>query len=261
MMIRLCRRIGKAVSYYLAHPCAALQRERIVTCERGFRIWHRHENLIEREIGSYGVWERAETEAVLRVIKPGDICIDVGANIGYFSLLMANAGATVTAFEPTQYGFARLRRNLSLNPDLATRVTPVQLALSDTPGRFRKAFEARFSLRVLAHTEEDEIVAETLDNYWLDRRIDFIKIDVDGYDTNVVLGATRTLQKWRPVIMAEFSQRHLASCGSSIQALADAFIRVGYEDCELIGLCRRVSLKELVSTVGSPCNVMLHHPG
>ena len=194
---------------------------------------YRDENQIERSIKNTGVWETAETEAVRSYVKPHQVCIDVGANVGYFSLLMAKLGAKVYAYEPTAYGFTRLNQNLELNPEIANNIVAINKGLGDKSCYINEAIEARFSLRVLAHDRPEIMEFETLDSWW-NQGLDFIKIDVDGHDTEVVNGARKTLLRYRPIVMAEFCDRVLRPHGSSVLKLAQAFLECGYDNCVVL---------------------------
>jgi FkbM family methyltransferase len=257
--MHLIRKIGKAAAYIASNPVAAFRGDSVTTTADGVRLLYRHENLIERRIREKGVWEPAETEAVRRLVKAGDVCIDVGANVGYFSLLMASLGASVVAYEPTRYGFERMRANLRLNPSIQSRINVLKRGLADSPATVQAALEARFSLRVLAHTEPETVQLETLDLAWNRDRLDFVKIDVDGHDVGVVRGGIRTLRRFRPVVMAEFSQKHLALYGKSVSDLALAFMEAGYEMCEVLGEGRK-SLHDFTKSVPAESKNLLLFP-
>lgn len=241
------RRIGKATRYYLTHPLAPLERERVVS-SNGFNVLCLSENLIERSIMQTGVWEPAETEAVKRTVMPGDICVDIGANIGYFSFLMATLGAKVLAFEPSQYGFERFSANLSLNPGLDIQAK--RIGLGDKKHTITEAIEARFSERVLAHDHPESIVIETLDSYEL-RKLDFLKIDVDGHDVSAIRGSLETLKRHKPVVLAEFCERVLKPYGTSAQELGDLFLSCGYANAIDLGTGMTADLRRLPSEIST----------
>ncbi len=149
-----------------------------------------------------------------------------------------------------------------LNPNIAGRIRLEKIGLSDRAATITEAIEARFSLRVLAHTEFEPISLVPLDEYWTGKRLDFVKIDVDGHDTSVVRGAKNTLRRFRPVVMAEFCNRELLRYGSSIEALAAAFDDAGYTECEVIGLGEQMSLAAFLRShlAAEPRNLLLRPP-
>ncbi|MBX6324228.1 MAG: FkbM family methyltransferase, partial [Rhodospirillaceae bacterium] len=83
------------------------------------------------------LYERATSRAIARHLRAGAVALDIGANIGAHTLPMARRvgpAGRVVAFEPTDYAFAKLRRNVGLNPDLAARIACLQVLLTGTDG-------------------------------------------------------------------------------------------------------------------------------
>jgi FkbM family methyltransferase len=129
------------------------------------------------------------------------ICVDAGANIGYHSILMARLAqsGTVYAFEPTEtHDF--LVSNIEANN--ASNVTPLRLGLSD------RSFRGEESIfRIWGHDPEvTEVEFVTLDEFAVRvglERLDLIKIDVDGFDLEVLWGAESVLKRFQPVVIVE----------------------------------------------------------
>lgn len=234
--VRWAKRFVKPATHYMARPHALFWREREVVTADGLRLWCHPENLIERTIIDTGLWDPWETAVVKTLVGPEAIVMDVGANVGYFTLLMVKQVGThgqVHAFEPTQYAYGRLQRNLALNPHLPTSVVRlVKKGLLANAERRRVALEARFSQRVLAHTEPEEIEFTSLDAYREDQglqRVDFIKIDVDGHDVSVMQGASETLRSCQPLVLAEFCERVLLENGSRVADYVELLRSHGYD--------------------------------
>lgn len=127
-------------------------------------------------------------------LKPGDLFVDVGANIGIYTVFALDLGAEVIAVEPTPNA-DYLRENLALNGCTAQ---VVQKALSDAPGRVRMTQ----GLDSLNHLLLDgaggvEVECTTLDLLLGDRVADGVKIDVEGAERLVLEGATRSLSEHR----------------------------------------------------------------
>jgi FkbM family methyltransferase len=146
--------------------------------------------------------------------------IDVGANIGYYSIclakLLGNAG-TVLALEPNAESFSQLRMHCEMND--VTNVVAVRCAASDIPGESVLRDHGvgdlgKFSLR-RSEAERDTagpcgqpVPVETVDRLCLEhglRHVDLIKVDVEGYETEVLLGAGQILRRDKPILVLEWS--------------------------------------------------------
>ena len=110
--------------------CAGRPRYRIASTEAGvFRC--NLQDFVQRSIWLHGTWEPFHTSYVRRHLRAGDLFVDVGANVGWFTVLAGRLGANVVAFEPLPSIFAELQANVALN-----RLTPrlVRAAIGDTEG-------------------------------------------------------------------------------------------------------------------------------
>ena len=151
---------------------------------------------------------------------PNDaIIFDIGANIGSmtFSFAQLAPNGYVYAFEPTDYAFNKLIRNISLNNELAKHIIPIQIFLSNQSKANHKMI-AYSSWKVDGKTSDkhslhggiiksaNSIPTTTIDDFSKDReirRLDLIKIDTDGYELQILLGAKKTLEKYLPYIIFE----------------------------------------------------------
>jgi FkbM family methyltransferase len=167
------------------------------------------------------------------VVKPGMVVIDVGANIGCHTFPLARlvgAAGRVVAVEPTSDGFAKLRRNLSLNAFSNVKLVRAGLADQDL-GPVENHFLSSYRL-----DGKDEIPTEitrvlTLDTLVNEEglpRVDFIKIDTDGYEKKIVDGARETLSRYRPVVFFEFGPHNLRGNGAEPESLLETFWSLGY---------------------------------
>jgi FkbM family methyltransferase len=169
-----------------------------------------------------GAYEVSTLRAYEKVIRPGDTVFDIGANVGahtlHFARLVGPAGQ-VYAFEPTDFAMGKLRSNLRLNPDLAKRVTLQQSFLvagrTDQPPASIPSSWPVAPNQVDLHPEHfgkaqplTKATTITADDYCAQAgiaRIDFVKIDVDGYEYPVLRGFRQTLQRLRPRILIELA--------------------------------------------------------
>ncbi|GMV18745.1 MAG: hypothetical protein AMXMBFR56_69690 [Polyangiaceae bacterium] len=145
-----------------------------------------------------GLHEFEEMAFVTHLLRAGDLFLDIGANIGSYTVLAsAVAGAHCLSFEPYPATFRRLEDNLRLNA-LEHLVTPRRLALGEAVGELQ--FTA--SLDTVNHvltpnetsaTDSVTVPVATLDAELCERVPTVIKIDVEGYETSVLNGASKTL--------------------------------------------------------------------
>lgn len=156
-----------------------------------------------------GYWEFWTTALIARRLRPGQVAWDVGANLGYFSVLMADAvgpGGRVTAFEPNPRLALLAERNLALN-GFAARSSVRRVAVTARPRgtlRFRADLRDPKNGRLLDATEPDpaelddalEVAVSTmrLDDME-ESRVDFIKIDVEGAEESVWAGMQGVLDR------------------------------------------------------------------
>lgn len=239
--MRLIRKIAKYLLFYLCDPRNLFATEKVGVTNDGLKYWCLLENHIERSILNNGVWEPLETNAVKKLLHSGGVVFDIGANIGYFTLLMSKlvgVDGQVHCFEPTTYAFKRLLKNIKLNPELPLHNIKLNnMGLSSCSESKIESLEARFSARLLAHDEEELIQFITLDDYFnslkLDR-LDFIKIDVDGYDYAVIRGGAEILKKFKPTVMAEICNRVLKERGVDVINYLNMYRSYGYSKCTLL---------------------------
>ncbi len=140
---------------------------------------------------------------VLHLLRPGEHFVDVGANIGSYTVLAAGAAkARVTAIEPVPATFSNLERNVSLN-GLASTVKCWPIGLADVPGKLRFSSGLDTVNHVLLdsdHTPCVEVPVMRLDDIIGDEVPVLVKIDVEGYELPVLKGAAKTLSS--PTLLA-----------------------------------------------------------
>jgi FkbM family methyltransferase len=160
-----------------------------------------------------GEYEPAVTDAVRKVVSAGDVCIDVGANFGWYTTLLARLagpGGAVHAFEPVPDVYAWLQRNVALSGD-GPHVHLVRAALGDGSQRevtlylFEEMSLGHTSLRPGQRTPSRVVTAPlmTLDEYIAQAGagpVSFIKADVEGAELAMVSGADRVLAQPVPPI-------------------------------------------------------------
>lgn len=152
---------------------------------------------VGRAIARLGVYDLPVSEALWRLLAPGDRALDLGANLGYATSLMAarvGSGGAVLAFEPHPGNFARLERNLARWPVSSVRAYPV--ALSDRAGVAALVVPPEFNenhgLPRLARAGETgamEVPTERLDAFTGAGDFAVMKVDVEGHEAEALAGA------------------------------------------------------------------------
>ncbi|KQS99089.1 hypothetical protein ASG68_18875 [Rhizobium sp. Leaf453] len=215
---------------------------------RGCRFFCGETNKIERELkkghnvyGDYH-YDLINFSVVESVVTTGHVCLDVGANIGVYSNIFASLSgdaANVHAFEPVRHIRNKLLANSKLNGhseinvnsfalgDVETQMTMFQIK----PGHRRGGVSSLMqndTYKELGKEHFDEVVVPVLllDNYVEQKQlpsVDFIKIDVEGFEMNVLRGGRKTVSKYRPFIILELDfDRHGKEIGAEMcQYFAD----------------------------------------
>ena len=190
------------------------------------------------------MFERGTSNALKGLVKPASVVLDIGANIGVHTLLLAQLvgpSGRVLSFEPTDYAVQKLRRNLDLNCRLAERVTLFHCflaakdggevpdliysswPLTESEGLHNKHLGLAMPTNAAPARSIDGILAELGGP-----SVQLVKIDVDGFESEVLRGATALLRDRRPIFMMELSPYVLDEHGSSLEELLTFFVPNGY---------------------------------
>jgi FkbM family methyltransferase len=176
--------------------------------------------------------DMAEMTAWRRHLRPGDLFLDVGANVGVYTIWAAQLGAEVIALEPGRAAFHRLRQNLALNSmDVECR----QVAVGAEPGRLELT-DGKDTLNrlVLPGTEEAgktvTVDVVTLDDVLGERTATGVKVDVEGAEELVVRGAARALSEGRIQLMQlEWNQTSEKMLGHDRRPVWELLQNWGYD--------------------------------
>ncbi|RLQ21534.1 FkbM family methyltransferase [Seongchinamella sediminis] len=193
---------------------------------------------VSRCLREQGIWEPYESSLVLAFLAPGDVFVDVGANIGYFSLLAASRvgpDGAVYAFEPDPDNFLLLTNSVALNGKQGiVHVTRAGLAAVSGEARLYLSEDNLGDHQIFATDEARRSRAITLLNgaeYLAARseRLDLLKIDTQGSEYGVVAGLMPLLASLarKPRIIIELTPLSLRQCGSSGRALVELLAELG----------------------------------
>lgn len=145
-----------------------------------------------------GLMEYRDMGFLLHFLRPEDRFLDVGANVGVYTVLAAGEiGAGTVCVEPVPNTYERLQKNMRLN-ELDDRVSALQIGLGSEPGTLRMTvgLDTQNHIATEAEVREGkavEVPVRTLDTVVSDRCPVLIKIDVEGFETEVLRGGPKTL--------------------------------------------------------------------
>ncbi|MEV6395382.1 FkbM family methyltransferase [Streptomyces sp. NPDC051907] len=256
-LITLCRwyvrhapgRLGTAAvaARYLNPRLQRLPRRRVARTRFGARFLVDTEDLIQRYLYMFGVWEPHMTHWLQRRLRPGDTFVDVGANIGYVSVLasrLVGESGRVVAIEASPAFHHRLRQHARLNG--CANIRAVNAAVSDQrkPLTFVLASSKNLGANSIVPYDGPaesvfEIEASPLPDL-LDAeeiaRARVIKIDVEGAEGGVVRGLAPMLDLLRPdaEITVEVTPDRMAQLGDSVEELLEIMRKHGFHVYRLV---------------------------
>jgi FkbM family methyltransferase len=189
----------------------------------------------QRDLYWFGARDYWDAYHIRKQLQPGSVILDIGANFGYYALTLAAAlkrQCRVHAFEPNPPTHRRLVRNIELNGLMRiVRAHPVGLSdqaaaasMIDAPGNPSRA-------RIGSIESGGGIRLVTLDAFCRAQsiqRVDFMKIDVEGFEERCLRGAEKTLARFKPMLCLELNPMFLGYQGSSVEAVVAILRRHGY---------------------------------
>lgn len=186
-------------------------------------------------IRSQGVWEADVMKLLARTLRPGSTFVDVGANVGFHTVLAAQLvgdEGTVVAVEAAPWSLELLRANVWRH---GARVTVAPVAASDSAGTVRLELDPRHrsGARLTEAADAVEVRAAPLDELVPDGAVDVLKVDVEGAEPLVLRGARSVLERSpRLVAVVEFrDEPHLS--GESPEEVLAFYESLGFELCLL----------------------------
>ena len=168
-----------------------------------------------------GLHEFNDMGFLLHFLRPDDLFVDIGANVGSYTILAAaESGTSVISVEPVPSTFKRLESNILVN-NIIKKVSLFNIGLGSEPGkvRFTRSLDTVNHVATVDETDVIDIQVDTLDHLIGLQSPALIKIDVEGYETSVLNGAAETLKK--------------GSLKALIIELNGSGKRYGYEDSDI----------------------------
>ncbi|MEY2472570.1 MAG: hypothetical protein QOK28_1899 [Actinomycetota bacterium] len=205
-------------------------------------VCHPHENASSAVLYAR-LPEYEEMSFVLRFLRRGDTFVDVGANVGTYTLLAASVeGTRVIAYEPTTSAFSRLRENITVN-NLGPRVTARQAAVGATSGEASVTTDLGTMNRITEDGSGERVPLVALDTDASVGRVTLLKIDVEGAEVEVLRGAEQLIERDSPALIIE---------ANSPGALSDWLTTRGYSFCRYDPVTNELT----ASAIGQGANVI-----
>ena len=192
---------------------------------------------LDQQIAQRGTFEPSTTLLVRTLLKPGMQVMDVGANIGYFSLICAQqvgSSGKVWSFEPVSAYRERLLWHIGANGfeervcvadyGLSDAVKSLPISLGDSSGTLHWALPSPPAL-------VETIQVRPFDEVWRELgcdNVNFAKIDIDGHEPFFLRGAQSFFQQCKPIMVLEFSQINLIEAGEHVHLLKGMIEELGY---------------------------------
>lgn len=233
-------------------------------------LWlHADDQVMLPYLRSSGVWEPSEERLLSSLFRPTTRFLDVGANVGYFSVVASKLAprGSIDAVEPLPANLALLRMNLFMHA-AAARIWPLAL------GSGRDVLPLRFEARNYGDARLGSASAQSglspaasilapvvaADDLFANQQFDLVKIDVQGYELEVLRGMRRILRT--AIVVAEFFPNAIEDRGLDPAAVLAGYRELGLEwsaavesrlerldDRQLIGLCRNAGPNGYVNLV------------
>jgi len=178
----------------------------------------------------YGIYEPKETKLIKNIVKPTFTVIDIGAHIGYYTLIMARKAKIVYAFEPNPYNFELLKRNIEIN-----RLTNVRLynkAVGNLNGKANLFISnlnsgmSRVYNSIYCEKEPLEIDMIRLDD--IIDKVDFIKMDIEGSELGALNGMKKILENG-VILLMEFHPPSIREYGADPAEIYNLLTNLGYK--------------------------------
>lgn len=182
---------------------------------------------IHRDLYLHGIREPQATRYLQSILRPDWVVVDIGANIGYYALQEARVVKSVIAMEPTPASYDTLLHNARLND--YKNIMAYRLAIGDHDGEIGFALSHACNWNSIAEGGGDiTVVMMTLDSFLRGIKVDFIRMDVEGYELNVLKGMAGILQEQKPRMFLEVHRDKLKDYGSSQRELMEYLASFGY---------------------------------
>lgn len=189
----------------------------------------------------YDGFEKDELHFVSEVLKKGDIFIDIGSNVGLFSLIASRcvgSDGKIIAIEPTPTTYERLLENIAING--ITNIESRNIGLSNELGELNfyisdSGYDAWNSFVPSADNKLQKQISVNVSNLdhelqHVDKaKIKLVKIDVEGWEKYVLKGGASFFKNYSPIVMVEFTEENTYNAGYCARDIYDIMVLYGYD--------------------------------
>jgi FkbM family methyltransferase len=242
-----------------------LQRDLVATAGDGFAFYCRLTGLIEWQLFVYGYFEKDIRDYIAQSLAEGDIFVDVGANIGCFTLLaskLVGGQGRVLAFEPQAEAFGRLSANVQLNS--LSNIELNNFALGAAAGEMKlysSGSDWSHCSSLHPSSWHNEQIFSTVKVVKLDdvlsqasvKQVKLIKIDVEGGELDVLRGAENVLLEFKPRLLIEICQQTYKAAGWELSEMVSFLSRFQYQ-CHMLQKDGKTAPLEADQVTGSQVN-------
>lgn len=225
---------------YLFHPYHLFSGvKKQIIYRNTIKINVRLDDWIQQQIYFLGEYEKPEIDYLYETLKPGSVFVDVGANIGLFSLNASNIvglDGKVIAFEAFKPNYIKFNDNIKINN--FTNIIAENKAISNQNSTIEILYNeseknvGMASTYLKNFTSKELVECFSLDHYLKEKminKVDLIKIDIEGGEFNALLGMNRILSELKPKVLIEINQVALENSGHSENEIIELFKKYNYK--------------------------------
>lgn len=198
------------------------------------------DDFIQQQIFLLGYYDKPGILFLKKNLRPGEVFVDIGANIGAYTLIAAKLvtqSGKVFAFEPAKYVYDQLQNNILLNAFENIQVEKLALFNKNTVLSLKISSSANLGMSSIHNHDEETgeiemVPAITGDDFFMQintTKIDLIKLDIEGAELFALQGLRQTIQKFRPLIVTELSAAILQRSKINKTDIIDFMKQLHYE--------------------------------
>jgi FkbM family methyltransferase len=190
------------------------------------------------------IWEKESLNYFFNLINKNEKVniVDIGANVGLYSLYAKYLpNSQFYSYEPYKFTYDLLNENIKLNN--ITNVNTYNIGLGDKKGKtILNVCLYNDGLNTMGTNplrfndiSSIEVEIDTLDNIFYNNniKVDYIKIDTEGYEYNILKGGEKTIKKYKPIIQLEYNETNMKQCNINSSELNNYIIELGYKNYNL----------------------------